>query len=478
MDEQRTISTGRIKLVLALGIALIAIILIRSWLTQGRITITASGFNAQVSLERLSNGKTQTVKTAQGSLQARVPAGEYLISAHNNSGGVEEKVIIKARQHVRRHLTVDDQSPAIESVLPNGIYDMVADHGNMFYLDSRTRQLNLLDSRGVPTVIDASQTYKSLKWADPGFGIGLTDNGVLRLVRDGVVTDLTLPAAQNGSALDYAVTSNRSVYLSIGKTVYASGSDLVFKKLAETEGDTPALYASNGVLAIKDHPKEDDKDNKPGGYQEAEPEVSIITIDGKKTSKELEAGELSWSPDGRHLAVAEEFAIAIFDTSLNEVAELAQSSSTNLTWRDNNTLLFGSGFSAWEYGLNSKQSKVLANTIGKETVLALYMNHDHSQAYVVSEPGGADDKLKTGRIGLTETSRNIPDYLSTLSVFFPSQTDQCNFSYSNFVRVVLIITVWQNPDTCADAAKEELKADGLPVSGFDIVLDPAEAEND
>jgi hypothetical protein len=84
----------------------------------------------------------------------------------------------------------------------------------------------------------------------------------------------------------------------------------------------------------------------------------------------------------------------------------------------------------------------------------------------VSAKGSDSGNFTTGRVSLTGAATKV--YLGSLEIFFPSHTYQCRFNYANFNRPVLIITSWSSPETCMDAAKEELKADGLPVDSFVI----------
>lgn len=467
-SPQAIFKDRRFRLAIGLLIAILLFMIIRANLINGHITVTTDDPKAEISLIKINkNGERKSIKTTTGKLAASVPGGEYSISAQNSSNTIEQHISLKARELVERRLSVKGNSLALESFLPAGASDIADSSTKLLYIDGN-QQLTRLDASGIPVTVDLTHSYAKVKWADIGFGVGETIDNHLLIIRDEVVTDLVLPASYTSSSnVSYTIDDKRLVYVSVDKTIYAGQDGLGFQKLLDAKTNSPSLIAGNGRLAIMTQKTVDENSQKPGGYNEGKKEITIFAA-GKTVQKGIEASDLEWSPNGKFFAATEEFETSVYDSSLRKVASIPQPSPTNSVWSDNNTLLYGSGANLWRYRIGTQQSEIVTSTLDKGSVSAVYTSADRSYIYVVSAKENDASNYTTGRVYLTGSGRSAPSYSSTLGIFFPSHTDQCTFSYTNFIKPTVLITSSSNPDTCLDAAKEELKADQLPVGDFGI----------
>jgi hypothetical protein len=141
-----------------------------------------------------------------------------------------------------------------------------------------------------------------------------------------------------------------------------------------------------------------------------------------------------------------------------------------MAWQNNNALLYGAGNQLYSFSLKDSGVVQLSAVPVGSGVSGIYSNFDGSEVYVLATKNNDSNRSSLLRVGLTAKAQNVPDYYSTLGIFFPSSAGQCSFSYTNFLRPVLLITAWADENACIEGAKQELRADGLPLSGFQITF--------
>ncbi len=454
------------------GLILVFILSLKTNLTNGQITVTTNDQGNSISLIRTEKDKRETVlKTGGSRLSASLPAGTYTVSVHNRVAEARQTVAIKARQESEYNIDLKEPS-VVEPVLPTGAYGIADSSSQLQYVDSATGALKRLDQQGLPQSVDSAHSYKSVKWSGDAFGIGQASDGRLYTIKTGVVQELPLPRPyQKGITINYSVDTEKNVYVSIGHEIYLGKEGVNFKKIYTAGSDSPLFTAGKGRLAIQDSVKKPEGESRSGEDSGYESLLVIISGGKRLASREIGASEISWSPDGTYLAVVGDTTNSIYDSSLKQVRTLHGGNFTNLAWLNDNVLLYGVGATLWAYRLDTRQSEVLANMPLFGNVAGVYPSTDGSYVYVSAQKSNDSSDYNLGRIGLTHAARSVPDYVATLGIFFPSHTDQCGFSYINFTRPLILITSWTNTDTCLDAAKEELKADKLPMDKLNIVFD-------
>ena len=338
-------------------------------------------------------------------------------------------------------------------------------NSQLFYRDLDSGLVNVIGQDGSPNILDTTRTYKSVKWASSTFGIAMGSDNQLYAINSGSVQPISLPASiSQGQAVDYSVSSDKKVYVSVGSQVYVGTGAANFKILLKAKSDNPQLYAgNNGRLAIIDTV------GAPDASTGSSTVVTVISSTSSKTSQNIDSREISWSPDGKYLAVRGYVNNGIYTASLEQVAKIPQKDIKSVAWLDSKTLLYGANNSIWSYKLSSGRAETIANVSTGSSISSIYISDNGGSAYIVSK-GASSTGGGLSRVRFADVAGPTSKYGRNLGIFFPSNTAQCSFTFTNFLRPVLLVTSWTNTETCTDAAQEELKSDGLPVSGFSIIF--------
>ncbi len=455
---QLVFSNRRVRLAMLLIVVILFIYMLVSHLTNGHITVNTDSPNNVISLIKIDeNGQQTTLDSSQGvQLKVTVPGGKYEISVNNRSSGITKNIAIQARHSATYQLNIPTPIEPV-SVLSAGALGVAADKQQMFYLDSNTSTVYRLADSGTPEATGTT-ALDSAQWANTSFGIGQDSSNNLYVIRNGGVSPLPVPfGPSSGVSVSYSVSSSGLVYVSSGGSIYAGQYGESFHKVFSVDSDKLELFAGSNKLAIvASVGDKGDNDN-----------IILVDASGKRlTSKTTNAASASWSPDGKQLAVISDWASGtIYDTSLNKVADLGNSLGS-VVWLNSSALLYSRAQDLWKYDVRQGTGQILSSAPGGEQISGLFLSDDRSSVFLTAQSQNSAHILL--RVGLTQQTQNVPAYYSGLNILFPSYTGQCSFSYTNFLHPVLLITAWSNTDTCLDAAKEELKADNLPISGFDI----------
>jgi hypothetical protein len=408
----------------------------------------------------ISDPGGKVLSSAHGSLKANLTAGQYVATVNNKASSSKKTVEIEAHQTSTYSINLAQPADP-EYVLPLGAAYMVIGNNAMYYVNLSDHLLYRLGSDGIPAVADQSVAFSEIRWQNEHFGIGLNrDRTSLYEINDGASSKIGLPFSSKQATYD--VSPSGRLDISNSKTVYSREKGGGFKKIFTSDKPIASVAANNDSTLLT----HSSGVNSEGGEKEA----VVINRQGKVigSSEALSGYEHSWSADGSKLAVTGDTSTKIYDKHLNQIAVLPDIHATGLNWVDNHTLIYGVSGQIFSHSLSDSTSTLLATTPTDSDISGVYAALSGSQVYVSVSERADSNKLSLLRVGLTKTSQNIPDYYLTLGIFFPSYTDQCSFSYTNFQRPVMLITAWTDTDTCLDAAKEELVADELPVAGFQI----------
>jgi hypothetical protein len=225
-------------------------------------------------------------------------------------------------------------------------------------------------------------------------------------------------------------------------------------------------------LAVKDYEKGSAADSEQPGESGGEEAILTILSSGQKVaSKDIEGSELAWSQDGKYLAVVGDTSNDIYDARLNKLTSLHQGNSSNMVWLDASTLLYSSGGTVWSYSPTPEQSSVVTTVPQGGNVAGIYPSGNGTKIYITSTRSINNSKeLVLYGADLTAAVSSIPDYAITLGIFFPTTVNDCSFSYTNFLKPVLIVTAWSNQDVCRNQAINELMSDSLPADKFSVVF--------
>jgi hypothetical protein len=461
---QLLLGNKRVKLVLAVIAVALCLVLAHSYLAQGHLAVTTNNSNAVIAVVKSSGtSKQTTVATAQGQLSKSLSGGEYEILVSNQTESASREVTVKARHSNVYHIDLPNQIAA-QSVLPDGAASLTTDGTQLLYVNFDTGLLSQLESSGIPSVVDPLHSFSSVKWADPTFGVGQTTEGQLLVINNETVGALKVPFSyKNDVTVSYSVSSTGMVFVSSGNTIYAGQYGSNFHKYFTASSNSPLLFAGASKLAVLDSVGEDE--NK----------LTIVSHGGSAITKEVNAGGVVWAPNDQELVTTGDGnnTGAIYTAALQRVINLPGDSTQEVglngaVWLNNNDLIYGRTQGLWEYNQKTGQAGILASTPEQETIINAFL--DQARSYVYFTAANQSNGHILLRVGLTAQTQKPPAYTSGLSVLFPSSTDQCSFSYSDFSHLDLIISNWVNQSYCMSTAQAQLEEYDLPVSGFNIIF--------
>jgi len=443
---------------------LIFLIYLWQYLHTGTIIITSSSDgNNYISIsftpdEKGSNKNGAPLKEGQGSISAKLPAGEYVISVHGKVLSVNKTVKLKGRQTLKYSFNPPQVSSA-EPVAGVSAGSLAADSSQLIYLDGASQKLNKIDAQNSLDVI-AGQTLQSVQWANPGLGLGQDQNNQLYTINNGSVSPLAAPEPYSDSKpVNYTVTQGGQTYLSFGKNLYSGGVGTNYKKIYSL-GDIPTLLvASTDKVAVI---------SKPRYGNEQKTSVAIINSTGKllKKTADFEVGFASWSPDGKKLLLGDyDGGSEIVDTSLNEIAVLPSSNVNSPYWLSNNTLLYGVSNVLWSYDLEKGESVVFSNLTPGDNISAVISDAGQQYVYLAIQK---DEGGEIERISLR--GQKSPDFIYQLDIFLPKSTDNYAINYVNFTQPIILVQPFEDvedpasPQGALQAAQSELSQDGFDLS--------------
>jgi len=462
--------SARPKKILFLVLLLIGLLVAGGWLRHYLNTgslIVKTNDNSS-SIEITGVGTSQVVSQSKGELQTNLPIGKYTATVSSRSS--TSKRMVEVKPHSSSTYTLDLQkSISPDYVLPFGASSLVAGKSIMFYVNISNQLLYKVDGSGVPSIVDQTDAFDSIQWQNEHYGVGLSqDDKTLYTINDGVVSAISLPFSSK--RLYYDLSPSGLLVVSDGNAIYTKSAGGQFNKLSDPSSRVTSLSVGDGGVLVGLGSNSDGEDKQISKY-------IMVDFSGKtKASASFLGNNYKWSPNGRMVAVTTDGNAVIYDANLKEVAQIANNGSSTIVWQDNNNLLYGLNGQLYNYSIKDAVSTQLSMVPVGSSISGVYPSLDGSSVYLLTTQNDNANSSSTMRVGITAITKNTPSYYQTLGIFFPSYTDQCSFSYTNFLRPVILITAWTDTNTCINSAKAELAADELPVDAFGIVFQPAEDE--
>jgi len=441
-------------------LSLILLLFTQRYLTTGTIVVTTNNPSNNIEILKASN-KVQ-VAQARGYLRARLATGQYIAQVNNRLASNKQLVTIES--HKTNTFNINLQALlAPEAVLPYGATSVITDASSIYYVNLQNHSLYTLSSAGVPMVVSTT-SFDHIVWENTHYGIGIDySQSTLYEIRNGSVTPLPLSFASTQIVFDLA--PNGTLAASDGKTVYLRlPSSNTFTKIftADSDENIQSLVVSNNYILVMQASNQQASDRDEGNFR-------LLDLSGRTgAAAQLSAYSLKWSPDGTKIALTNDSSTTIYNTHLKQIAELPAPNVTGLSWYDNNTLLYAANNILTKFDLTSSTSSQLSIYTANNQILGIYPDKTDSKIYLLDTTGSGDTNYQLEQIDLTQQAQNIPDYEYTLGIFFPAFVSPCNFSYTNFLKPVILTNSGANQNQCVQAAQNTLAADGLPVNEFNI----------
>jgi len=450
-------------------ILLLLIVELLHYLHTGTIIITTNSPNSiiltKLSDEDNANGQAPQTFTAHHKLSVRVGLGQYIASVQGNSIGATQ--LIKLSSHETLRYTINPiNTTGMAPVAYQAAQNLAVGNNSLVYLNSNSRQLYQIDSQNNVTAIGQSYIFQSVKWADASFGVGQDNNQHLYVINNGLVSPLQVPQAYaSNMTVNYDVAPDKQIYVSFGANVYKGTASEGFKKIYTSSASSQLglIAGPNQVLVLHD-------------ISEGKQVVVEVNAAGKATGKDFDLGTVAWSPDGRYIASADEGGGTIYDNLHGGEVTIPNNSQLSfigsLAWLDDTTLFYTSGTQVWVYNVNTRQSRLLANTPLGASATELAVSEDHSYLYVLTGDSSGNTAIR--RIGLR--GQTVPKYVYQLQDIFPDRLDNYSLSLVNFTQPPVIL-VQPYPDAPTanyiQTATSELQSDGFDTSQLRFQLTSA-----
>jgi hypothetical protein len=414
---------SRLLSYVVLGIILFSgLVWLAHYLASGPISITTNNKSNTISLQRVGSGNSFT-RTGQYSLSTTISHGEYLITVKNGLQVTTQVIDFKEGHKSFHYFLATSALKQTAPVAYENSENLVADNNQLIYLDASQHFLYNIDSQNNISLLNPT-SLQTVKWVNPTFGIGQNSQGHLYSIVNGSVNPLSVPFSYNKSTVNFAVASNKQIYISQGPNVYAGSVNGNFKKIYVASSSQPILAASANKLAVADETEEQN-----GGI--SKPLLSIVnTLTSKVIKQHINVGSLSWSPNGSYLVSVDESGASVYDSSLNLINTIPTSSVVEgVGWLNNSQFYYGSTSSVWSYDISSRKSVLLANLPVDSYVTGLTLDSDKSYIYITTTDS-SDSIYTISRIGLD--NQPVSQTVSQLQNILPLTLTDCSLELINF----------------------------------------------
>jgi hypothetical protein len=461
---QYTKTSPRRAIIYSLVIILVVVFAL-SWLASyfgsGKVIISTNVKDNSIEIKKIKENKT--VAQSKGSLEAKLPVGEYVAFVSDRRSSNKQIIHIKAHHSATYNINIQKLIDP-EPVLPFGAYGIVADSATMFYADMRDNLLYKLDSQNPPHAVSSDITFSNIKWQNVGYGVALSkDEKSLYSIRGGVLAPISLPFG--ATQLYFDLSPDGHLLVANNKSIYSKSVDGGFNKIftADKDDTITSLGASNNNVLVRFEPGESSGD---------ESKTIVLDTRGSIVAKvdDFSAYTYRWSPDGKILAVTNDSGTILYDTHLKQIDSLPDINVLGLTWLKDGTLLYGVGANLFGYNVNDKLSYQVSTAALGDSVSGVYISQDRSQLYIVSESANASNR----KIVRANLNKGAPDYAKQLGIFLPLQLNDCYVSYINFVQPLAVgyPVIGASGAACVDEAKKALAADTFDITKINFVVAP------
>lgn len=428
-------------------ISLTALIFIIWYFSNSWLYVTTSK-DATITIYQ---GGGTTKQTKGKHLFTALTPGDYTIEVRTETGATSR---FSAQGHgafVKINLETNTTQP-IQDVIAHYTRDLSASKDRLSYLQAGQVHGFQSITPDTYTTEQPNQTFESIKWLDPSFGVAVTiphgegiDTepvvGVISNTKD--FTPLSLPESISHKATSVDVSLNRDILLSIDSTLYRKrSSDSEFHKIYSGNGPLSILSSTKDIILFEKTPSSHSEDETVHG------EIILIDTNGKKIGSQKEsyavdptnAPYAKQSPDGKYIAALVAGRVTLYDSHLQNYQRLPQpGSATSLTWRDDTTLLFSSKNTIWRYSFEDRLARSLAVDSSDRTINTLSFDKKGDSVYFSSIGKKSTDTL--GRVSISGGSPNTDEVTRKITTILPYNVAMalCRADYVNFTKPAVVI---------------------------------------
>lgn len=408
-----------------------------------------------------------TVKQQKGGwLFTPLSPGNYTVEVRNNSGASSK---FSAQGNGAFAIIDLDVKPnhTPDDVIAQNASDISASRDNLAYVRTNQPQGLQLVTANSYSSIQTNQTFESVQWLDPSFGVALTTprgEGEKMESQVGIISSgknfspLTLPASVSNKAASVGVSANRDIFLSIESDLYRKKpSESEFRRIYSGKGPLSILSGSKNIVLFE-------QKNITNSDELVNGSIILLDADGKQKGSQDDSYAIdptntpsaAQSPDGKNIAVLIAGRITLYNDRLEKTQSLPQPGAVaSLSWQDDKTLVFSAKNTLWLYSLQDETTRSLAFDSSDRTITTLSLDNDTNTVYFSSNGKTSNDVLR--RVSIKDSSSTSSDTAKKLATVLPYDVSMalCRADYLNFTQPTIVITKLQEND--AATTKENLQ---------------------
>lgn len=448
----------RLYILVCLAVLSVGLIIwLYTFLSTGKIEIY-SDRNSTITLQTAGSNPT-TIKVGSGYVSATVSHGQYVVEVKNGIRSARQNIDLtgghKTIKFTIKPVALENASP-VTYENAQGLY---VDSDKLIYLDNGTGELMEINRQNNVNeyIQDQPRTFQFIKWSSSAYGVAQDSNGYLYAIRNGTINALHMPFSYNGGTVGYDISQGGKIYVSYNQHVYVMGQNGSFKHIYTSTSSRPLLAASNDHVAVAD---------EANGSTSSNPMLAVVDTKGNVIKKHLDAGILSWSPDGRYLASAGKSSVTVYDQSLNRVALVSSDYVGQITWLGNDTLIYASSDELWQYDVSTQRADLLGVMPLNNTVTSIAVDKEKSYVYITT--GGQDtNDSNISRVGLN--GQTPQSNVTELQNVLPLDFEACTVSLVDFA-VPPMVVIDQAPGlgtiNCLQQTYSEFSIAGISTGGL------------
>jgi hypothetical protein len=423
----------------------------------GRLDVVVNNSRASIDIRRTTpNPGVIDTKKATGSFSSMLPSGNYVITAKLDLSSSQKIVNLKSGETKKVEISigvVGDAEPVSNREARNIIVDTA-----LSFLDRASGNIYRVDQANNEKLIQASRGFSTVQWAGSSYGVGQDTTGQLFRITDNATT-IAAPFEYNNKTT-FALSPNRSLYVSDGKKLYFS----------KPEGSSKLLYTSTKQISVMAGSdtfvmlSETQSDSKEG---------SIIVVDQNGSTKRSDGETYSatWSPSGKLVFLSGGNKNGVFDASLNVVSGLPDSNVNAPAWLDDNTLLYGVNDKLWKYDISSKTSSIITSLGSSGQISQVSPSKDGAYIYmsVQKNNDSGDFSFALSRLGLNNQPRAAG--LNRIQLVVPNTVSGCSLGYTNFTHLTITVkNISSSQEACLQSSKTYLQQYGVDLSSLQFSI--------
>lgn len=442
-----------------------------NYLRYGTITVTTDNPDNTITISEVKEGENDETlfeKSATGELFVRVSPGTYVIRVESKSFAINKTVVVEARKSIKQNLN-PPETTSIEPVASVAGGSLYANGEFLNFIDPKAGFLYQITKENQIKPLSDTLKFQQVEWSESGEGAAKDNKGNLYKIDGNIINRLALPPPlEEPGEFSFELSPKGDLYVSSKNGIYfAKGTTQLSRVRSEAPEATPALAASNEMLAIIVPPPNDSIDG-----EQKESFVEVIDAAGNSLAKKnIAAMNGAWSPDGSKLILTDYYGSSgIYSSGLELLKILPGDHIRQAVWLDNERFVYAAENSIWLYSVREEQSQTLTSLSLGNVVSSLAFSQEGEYIYI-----SASNSEKSVIYRFSLAGRGVSEDISKLAVFLPVGLDDCRLNYVNFAGKPSIVmqAAPGNESLCRAQADIELVQDGISADVFDFQFSPA-----